>query len=138
MNQQANQEFESNMPLDATTLRPSSTRHSQEIHASPRSYSTPILLTVAAIAIVGIFAHTLFSSVRPEIPLAAPPWSPVPEPEIEPEPIEPTEVAAPLPPVRIRNAFDESEVFEFPGGTSKEDARRAVADILKRRALERQ
>jgi len=42
------------------------------------------------------------------------------------------------PPVRIRNPFDKSEVFEFPPGTSEEDAHAKVADALMQRAMERQ
>jgi hypothetical protein len=56
------------------------------------------------------------------------------------EPVEeaaPTPVTVAEPPVRIVNSFDKTEVFEFPAGTSKADARAAVADILMKRALER-
>ncbi len=41
-------------------------------------------------------------------------------------------------PVRFANPFDESEVFEFPPGTSRAEARDKVADLLMRRARERQ
>jgi hypothetical protein len=40
-------------------------------------------------------------------------------------------------PVRIRNPFDRTEVFEFPPGTSQDEARQAVADRLLDRARER-
>jgi hypothetical protein len=56
------------------------------------------------------------------------------------EPVEeaqPAPVSVVEPPVRIVNSFDKTEVFEFPAGTSKADARAAVADILMKRALER-
>ena len=49
----------------------------------------------------------------------------------------------PIPPdserqvVRFANPFDKSEVFEFPAGTSKAEARDAVADLLMKRAMER-
>jgi hypothetical protein len=49
--------------------------------------------------------------------------------------------ALPVPdaePVRIRNPFDKSEVFEFPSGTSEQEAHDAVADMLLKRAIERQ
>lgn len=42
------------------------------------------------------------------------------------------------PPLRVKNPFDASEVFEFPAGTTKEEARSAIADILLKRAQERQ
>jgi hypothetical protein len=41
-------------------------------------------------------------------------------------------------PVRFRNPFDATEVFEFPAGTSDADARDAVAALLLKRAQERQ
>jgi hypothetical protein len=40
-------------------------------------------------------------------------------------------------PVRIRNAFDVTEVFEFPNGTTKSEARKAVAELLLSRARDR-
>lgn len=49
--------------------------------------------------------------------------------------------AAPVvepPPVRVRNPFDKSEVFEFPPGTTPEAAHAAVANALLARARERQ
>jgi hypothetical protein len=47
-----------------------------------------------------------------------------------------TEVAQ-GPPVVFKNPFDATEVFEFPPGTSKAEARAAVADLLLQRATER-
>jgi hypothetical protein len=41
------------------------------------------------------------------------------------------------PPVRITNAFDATEVFEFPFGTSETEARQAVEELLLNRARER-
>jgi hypothetical protein len=40
--------------------------------------------------------------------------------------------------VRFTNPFDGSEVFEFPSGTSKAEVQQAVADLLLKRAHERQ
>jgi hypothetical protein len=40
-------------------------------------------------------------------------------------------------PVRFSNPFDASEVFEFPPGTSDEQARQSVAAILRQRARDR-
>ena len=42
------------------------------------------------------------------------------------------------PPVRFANPFDKSEVFEFPAGTTRTQARAVVADLLLQRAMERQ
>jgi hypothetical protein len=38
------------------------------------------------------------------------------------------------PPVRFANPFDRSEIFEFPAGTSRAEARRKVAQLLMERA----
>lgn len=47
--------------------------------------------------------------------------------------------SAPAPkPVLFVNPFDETEVFEFPPGTTEADARDAVASLLLARARERQ
>ena len=40
-------------------------------------------------------------------------------------------------PTRFANPYDSSEVFEFPSGTTEDDARRSVAEILVERARER-
>lgn len=40
-------------------------------------------------------------------------------------------------PLRIKNAFDATEVFEFPTGTAESEAREAVAALLLDRARER-
>jgi hypothetical protein len=41
-------------------------------------------------------------------------------------------------PVRFTNPFDTTEVFEFPAGTSEDDARQQIADLLLQRARDRQ
>lgn len=62
-------------------------------------------------------------------------WTPIPERaesvevEIEPE--------IQQPPTLFANPFDESEVFELPPGTTKEEARDIVAQLLIERARER-
>jgi hypothetical protein len=40
-------------------------------------------------------------------------------------------------PVRIKNAFDATEVFAFPPGTTKSESREAVAELLLSRASDR-
>jgi hypothetical protein len=47
---------------------------------------------------------------------------------------EPVAVAKP---VRIANPFDETEVFEFPAGTTNAEARAAMTEVLMERARER-
>ena len=58
--------------------------------------------------------------------------APVAEVISAPRPPEPTG-----PPVRITNAFDTREVFEFPYGTSESEARAAAEELLLNRARER-
>ncbi|MDB6046811.1 MAG: hypothetical protein JWM63_5362 [Gammaproteobacteria bacterium] len=41
-------------------------------------------------------------------------------------------------PVRFKNPFDASEIFEFPPGTSEGEARQSVAELLLQRAHDRQ
>jgi hypothetical protein len=67
-------------------------------------------------------------------PARAAPIAPPPVAALVPAPAAP--VAAPLP-VKFANPFDRSEVFEFPAGTSKTEARARVADLLMKRAQER-
>jgi hypothetical protein len=64
-------------------------------------------------------------------------WRPLPDKA--PETVDLPEAAntASLKPVRIRNEFDRSEVFEFPAGTSRQEAQDQVAQILLQRARER-
>jgi hypothetical protein len=51
----------------------------------------------------------------------------------------PAAISEPVPsPVRFRNPFDRTEIFEFPAGTSPAEARDKVADLLMKRAQERQ
>jgi hypothetical protein len=52
--------------------------------------------------------------------------------------VEATEPTQKSPPVRFANPFDKAEVFEFPAGTTRSEARASVAEILRQRAMERQ
>lgn len=49
----------------------------------------------------------------------------------------PPVAANPPQPVRVVNPFDKTEVFDFPPGTSAEDSREKVAQILLQRARDR-
>jgi len=68
--------------------------------------------------------HSAVPSVTIRVPV---PTAPVAEPPVDPQ----------LSPVRVRNPFDASEVFEFPPGTSPGEARQSVAEQLLERARER-
>jgi hypothetical protein len=85
--------------------------------------------------------------VAPAATSAAPPPSGQPRPQPAPQPSPSTLASAPSSalspatdsePVRFVNPFDRKEVFEFPAGTSKADARDAVAELLYERAEDRQ
>jgi hypothetical protein len=52
-------------------------------------------------------------------------------------PVAGASVASSSNPVRIRNPFDRSEVFEFPAGTSSQEARQKMVETLLERARER-
>jgi hypothetical protein len=67
-----------------------------------------------------------------------PPPLPPPVAEVEPAPPPVEAPASDQPPVLVRNPFDKSEVFEFPAGTTTEEAKAAVADALLERARVRQ
>jgi hypothetical protein len=108
-----------------------------------------ILAAVAAtaVALASIAHRAQHATVRaaapvPAAPATAPstqPTPPVSEPDT-PEALAASDQAAaqsPAEPLRVKNPFDHSEVFEFPAGTSLKEARQSVADILMQRAHER-
>lgn len=101
-------------------------------HASPAEQCCSRMACGAGVA-VALAVLTGLILYRPAI--VAPPAPDVammiPEstkmsPPISPEPARP--------PVRFANPFDRSEVFEFPAGTSRTEARRKVAQLLMERA----
>jgi hypothetical protein len=81
----------------------------------------------AVVAFASVTHHTTPSTAAP--PTAVKPATPT---QPAPEPAAPTGD-----PVRFKNPFDRSEIFEFPAGTSDEEARQAVAELLLQRANER-
>ena len=76
-------------------------------------------------------------TVAPEVPTSAPTSVPASPPALAQAPA-PASPATQDAPVRFKNPFDASEVFEFPAGTSRAEMRDAVAELLSQRALERQ
>ena len=84
-----------------------------------------------ALAVLGIAVASLpASDRRPPAPAVT---SATPLAEVAPaRPAEPQGA-----PVRIKNAFDATEVFEFPHGTTESEAREAVAELLLSRARDR-
>jgi hypothetical protein len=86
-------------------------------------------VTVVLGTLVALGAIAQRSSERKHLaaPVSAP--TPVAATSVAPQPPPP-----PGEPVRFKNPFDHSEVFEFPPGTSPAEARQAVAELLMERA----
>lgn len=91
-----------------------------------------VTLTVCALSLSGMKYAAI--SREQQIPLA-----PTPSPVVAQTPaVPPPDLSTPAePPVRFTNPFDASEVFDFPAGTSEDEARAAVATILLDRARTR-
>lgn len=99
--------------------------------------SRPSLAAIAGFGAVLVLAATIGYEVlqAPPALTALPP--PPPSAKVDDKP----RVTAPVvvePPVHVANPFDKNEVFEFPPGTTPEEAHAAVADTLLERARERQ
>lgn len=105
-----------------------------------RTFTVGMTALVVALAVAVTVAH------RPRAPATQPALSPPPAAPVRAPAPPPrgrslvaaqraaTEPAPAPPPVKFRNPFDRSEVFEFPAGTSYEDARGQVAQLLLDRA----
>jgi len=98
--------------------------------------ASPLLRWAGIAAATGLIAAVAVAMYSPPPPETPPP--PVVLQPAAPAATEPAPAPEPQgPPVQYRNPFDRSEVFEFPPGTSRDDARKAVSDILMQRAQER-
>lgn len=98
----------------------------------PARMLSPRVMGAAAASIVAVLAiGILFESAPPQRVVERPVsnWSPVPDPVVNEVEEAPTLVA---------NPFDRTEVFELPAGISHEEAKAMVADLLLKRASERQ
>lgn len=97
-------------------------------------WALPAGLLVAAVAAGGTL---LIRTQEPPVTKPAPAAAPTPMPDwVTQEIAEPVPEPAPEP-VRFTNPFDKSEVFEFPAGTTREEAQAAVATLLLERGTER-
>ena len=96
---------------------------------------TPFVKMTGAIVAYGALAwwgaSQLAGQPRPPATAAARPAIVVPQ-----QPASMTSSAKPA--IRVINPFDATEVFEFPAGTSNDEGREKVAQILLQRAHERQ
>lgn len=98
----------------------------------------PSFAAIAGFGAVLVLAATIGYQVlqAPPTLTALPP--PPPSAKADDRPRVAAPVVEPPPPVRVANPFDKGEVFEFPPGTTPEEAHAAVADTLLERARERQ
>ena len=128
-------------PVLAATPNAAQTRRSWPVHSR-------LLVSVAGIvALSAAIAKWATNHDVGDVDLAMPTASPnVPVPnfaadtasEAAPRAIDATEaLTPPRPAVKFRNPFDASEVFEFPPGTTRMEARHAVRETLLQRARER-
>jgi hypothetical protein len=93
-------------------------------------YASAAAIVMAIAAMVAIQSRA--SQDRPTSQVVSN-WPPAPEPV----PVE-DEIPVAAEPTRYANPFDPQEVFELPPGMTREQARTMVADILLKRAAERQ
>ena len=134
------------LELTAKELRRLSRAHRQARGATPgfayRAGKGLLRLWPLALAgaLVGIAAAISWHPNPPHRVL--PPPAPVPPVHSTPTAVPHPVVLAPpqvkeSPPVRVRNPFDASEIFEFPAGTTQAEARQKVAQALLQRAVDR-
>ena len=85
---------------------------------------------IAYVALAWWGASQLAGQPQPPVTAAARPAIVVPQPA--------SMTSSAKPAIRVINPFDATEVFEFPAGTSNDEGREKVAQILLQRAHERQ
>ena len=97
----------------------------------PLARAASALGIAAAVIALGSAAHRAAdrSSAPPAVTIKAPTSS---------APVAPEPADSQSSPVRFKNPFDASEIFEFPPGTSAAEARQSVAEVLLQRARDRQ
>jgi hypothetical protein len=95
---------------------------------------------IVAAAVIRLSASHPSTRPRPELAKAIehPPLRQAPRTSLSSTESAAAEPVIENPPVAFANPFDRSEVFEFPPGTTRVEARDAVAQILLARARERQ
>lgn len=108
-----------------------------EQHSAPTadSTTTPALRETSSPAPASTSTQTGAAgpAQAPTSPLAQAVTASTPSHTAEPPPASPQGRT-----VRIRNPFDRAEIFQFPAGTSKAEAREQMEELLLQRALERQ
>jgi hypothetical protein len=95
-----------------------------------QQHKSRILIGAAIAAVLVVLGSVAHLTAEPK-PVAAPRIQ-APPPAPAPPPAEPPAAAAE--PMLFKNPFDRTEVFEFPAGTTQQEARDAVARLLLDRA----
>jgi hypothetical protein len=90
-----------------------------------------VTVVLGTLAALGAIAQRTSERKHPAAAVPAPTPVVAAAPTATPPPPPPGE------PVRFKNPFDRSEVFEFPPGTSPAEARQAVAELLMERGRDR-
>jgi hypothetical protein len=116
-----------------------SSQKMQHSLAARRSLSTYFVLPAAALVLIAVGIAIAMRTGDWRNAQNIPRWQPLPDRGSDTLADEREEtIFDTRAPVRVRNEFDRSEVFEFPPGTSRQEAREQVAQILLQRAIERQ
>jgi hypothetical protein len=129
---------------------PAGSRGTVSVARSPRKsrqFALGLGMAAAAAGLLGGVAYLATARAPRPIPIVADsgsrptaaPEAPTSAPALTPLATLPaTPPETPDVPVRFKNPFDASEVFEFPAGMSRTEVRDAVAEMLSQRARERQ
>jgi len=118
-------------PVSVPGIPSTAARVTKQQHAARRLPAASIAATFALVAVSTITGVVLYKSTSPDRVMrpAASTWAPTPD-AVSADAVET--------PTLFANPFDASEVFELPPGISPEEARTLVADLLLKRASERQ
>jgi hypothetical protein len=118
--------------------------NAEAARSSPRRAGRGLLAVAITISVLVIGAAVIrLSTSRPALETQPEPVNFIPPQtatQTAPPPPPVVDVVAPVAPsepVRFANPFDRSETFEFPPGTTRDEARDAVAQMLIERARER-
>jgi hypothetical protein len=125
---------------------PAGSRGTVSVARAPRKnrrFALGLGMAAAVAGLLGGLTYLATARAPHPVPIVADSGS---RPTAAPEAEAPTLAPSPSPsppvtpgvPVRFKNPFDASEVFEFPAGTSQTEVRNAVAELLSQRARERQ
>jgi len=121
----------------STTAEPASPNKNAKVRNGARTGRWPLARVASALgiaaAVIGLGSAAHRAADRSSSPPAVTIKAPTSAAPAAPEP-----AGSQSSPVRFKNPFDVSEIFEFPPGTSEAEARQSVAELLLQRARDRQ